>query len=55
MIGNIISGRTRVLHDLAYSRYVLVGTIEKLYKIQGYSIIKAIINGNKTVQQNDIN
>ena len=38
-----------------YNKYILLGIISKLYCIQGTNIIKAIIKGNSTVQQNDIN
>lgn len=34
---------------------MLLTIISKLYKIQGNNIIKAITNGNNTVQQNNIN
>lgn len=38
-----------------YNRETLLGIISKLYRIQGTSIIKPIMTGSKTVQQNDIN
>ena len=41
--------------DICYNKYILLTIISKLYKIQGNNIIKAITNGNNTVQQNNIN
>lgn len=38
-----------------YNIYILLGNISKLYCIQGTNTINAIIKGNNTVQQKDIN
>jgi len=38
-----------------YNKLILIGIISKLYCIQGINIINAIIIGNNTVQQKDIN
>ena len=38
-----------------YNKHALLGIIEKLCKIQGTKIIKAIATGKRIVQQNDIN
>ena len=45
----------KIRNNNFYNKFILIGKILRLYKIQGISIIKANTIGNSTVQQNSIN